>query len=60
MRNTERFCILGEDSGGTVDNGVDERDDLETGAELTGGVGECESMEGVRGEKTYCISKMSK
>jgi hypothetical protein len=54
MRNAGRFRILGQDSGGTVDGEVDERDDLETGAELTGGVGECESMEGVRGGKTYC------
>jgi hypothetical protein len=50
----EGFAFLAEDRGGTVDGGVDERDYLETGAELTGGVGECESTEGVRGEKTYC------
>lgn len=50
----ESFAFLGEDCGGTVDGGVDERDNLETGAELTGGVGECESTEGVKGEKTHC------
>jgi hypothetical protein len=50
----EGFAFLGEDCGGTVDGGVDERDDLETGAELTGGLGECEKTEGVRGEKTHC------
>lgn len=50
----EGFAFLGEDCGRTVDGGVDERDDFETGAELTGGLGECESTEGVKGEKTHC------
>lgn len=50
----ECFAFLGEDCGGTIDGGVDEGDDLETGAELTRGVGECESREGVKGEKTHC------
>lgn len=53
-RTHEGFAFLAEDCGGTVNGGVDERDDLETGAELTGGVGECESTEGVRVEKTHC------
>jgi len=30
----ECFAFLGEDCGGTFDGGVDERDDLETRAEL--------------------------
>ena len=50
----ECFAFLGEDCGGTVDGGIDEGDDLETGAELTGEVGGCEGGEGVRGEKTHC------
>jgi hypothetical protein len=33
----EGFAFLGEDCGGTVDRGVDERDDLETGAEFAEG-----------------------
>src|SRR5713101_8808228 len=45
----EGFAFLGEDCGGTVDGGVDERYDLETRTKLTGGVGECESREGVKG-----------
>ncbi len=50
----EGFTFLGEDCGGTVDGGIDERNDLETGTELTGGVGECECTEGVKAEKTHC------
>jgi hypothetical protein len=50
----ECFAFFGEDCGGTVDGGVDQGDDLETGTELTGGVGECECGEGVKGEKTHC------
>src|SRR5258708_4265057 len=50
----EGFAFLGEDCGGTVDGGIDEGNDLETGTELTGGVGECECTEGVKAEKTHC------
>jgi hypothetical protein len=53
-RTHECFAFLGKDCGGAVDGGVDERDDLETGTELTGRVGECESTEGVKEEKTHC------
>ena len=50
----ECFAFLGEDCGGTIDGGVDEGDDLETRAELTGRVGECEGRKGAKGEKTHC------
>jgi hypothetical protein len=38
-----------------VNGGVNEHNNIEMGAKLTGGVGECESREGVRGEKMYYL-----
>jgi hypothetical protein len=53
----ESFAFLGEDCGGTIDRGVDERDNLETRAEFTEGVGGCECIKGVNAEKTHCSKR---
>jgi len=55
----EGFAFLGEDRGGTVDGGVDERDNLETGTELTGGLGECEVRRELEGRRRTARCGMS-
>lgn len=58
-RTHESFAFLGEDRGGTVESGVDERDDLETGAEFTEGVGECECTEALQRKRLTARSGKS-
>ena len=54
----ECLAFLPEDRGRTVNRGVDERDYLETGAELAEGPREVRGLKGgVKAEKTHCSKR---